>query len=187
MTALLPIVLQAALLQAVPAASATAPAGTPASHAATAVDRTGEWRAARWGMTVEEVLKAFPREARRMEPPLQLADGAVVAAEIPGVDLAGQPVDARFVFAGGKLALVSLRSPQQRYVPADTFEKLLGVLSKDFGGPGEPMTAGSVGELRQTTWRLARGVAELKYAQGVLVLQYHPAAAEEAGAAPAGR
>jgi len=172
---------------AAPAPSSAPPPATMARAAATdPADPSGEWRGARWGMTIDEVLKAFPGEARPMQPRLDLADGAVVAVEIPGVDLAGQPMDARFVFAGGKLAIVSLRSPQRSHVPADTYQKLAGHLAARFGGPGEPMTEGMVGEMRQTTWRLPRGVAELKHVQGVLVLQYHPAEAGEA-AAPARR
>lgn len=171
--------LAAALLAASPAAPAPAPAPARAARAATtdAVDPSGEWRAARWGMTIDEVLQAFPGEARTMKPAINLADGAVVAVEIPGVDLAGQPMDARFVFEGGRLAIVSLRSPQRSAVPDDVYQKLAGHLASRFGGPGEPMTEGFVGEMRQTTWRLPRGVAELKHVQGVLVLQYHPAAA----------
>lgn len=178
--------LAAALVAASPATPASAPAAPAAAPArATApdpVDPSGEWRAARWGMSVDEVLKAFPGEARPLQPRIDLADGAVVAVEIPGVDLAGQPMDARFVFAGGKLAIVSLRSPQRSHVPEDTYTKLAAHLATRLGGPGEPMTEGFVGELKQTTWRLPRGVAELKHVQGVLVLQYHPPAAAEPAA-----
>jgi hypothetical protein len=179
--------LVAALLAA--AAPPPPPAAAPAAPARVAgadpADPSGEWRGARWGMGVDEVLKAFPGEARPMLPRLDLADGAVVAVEIPGVDLAGQAMDVRFVFAGGKLAIVSLRSPQRSHVPADTYQKLVGHLAARFGGPGEPMPEGMVGELRQTTWRLPRGVAELKHVQGVLVLQYHPAEAGAPATAPA--
>jgi hypothetical protein len=170
--------LAAALLAASQPSPALAPAKPPDAKAAAAsadpADPSGEWRAARWGMTVDEVLKAFPGEARLMQPRIDLADGAVVAVEIPGVDLAGQPMDARFVFEKGRLAIVSLRSPQRGFVPEDTYAKLVSHLATRFGGPGEPMTEGFVGEMRQTTWRLPRGVAELKHVQGVLVLQYHP-------------
>ena len=79
-----------------------------------------------------------------------------------------------FVQAASAPFIVSLRSPQRGYVPEDTFAKLASHLATRFGGPGEPMTEGFVGEMKQTTWRLPRGVAELKHVQGVLVLQYHP-------------
>jgi len=177
--------LAAVLLAASPAAPSpsTAPATAKAAAPATdPADPSGEWRAARWGMTIDEVLKAFPGEARPMQPRIDLADGAVVAVEIPGVDLAGQPMDARFVFEKGRLAIVSLRSPQRGYVPEDTYTKLTSHLATRFGGPGEPMTEGFVGEMKQTTWRLPRGVAELKHVQGVLVLQYHPPASHDPAA-----
>src|SRR5512142_2089327 len=67
------------------------------------------WRKARWGMTVEEVLKAFPGEAKRLDPELKLKDGNVVAAGIDGYSVASRAFDVRFVFEGGKLAIVSLR------------------------------------------------------------------------------
>jgi hypothetical protein len=67
-------------------------------------------------------------------------------------------------------------------VPEDTYTKLAAHLATRFGGPGESMKDGLVGELKQTTWRLPRGVAELKHVQGVLVLQYHPPARPEPAA-----
>lgn len=157
--------------------SAAAPPAAP--QASAAIDPSGEWRGARWGMSVEEVLRAFPGEARRVEPALELADGAVVAVRIDRQEIAGHPFRVGFVFEGGKLALVSLRTPQDRPAGAEVYEGLAKLLGDRFGARGERSADDNFVDLRQTRWRLARGAVDLKYVPGVIVVLYHPLAAPD--------
>jgi hypothetical protein len=150
-----------ALLLVTPLASADAP-------------RTGAWRAARFGMTPEEVLAAFPKEAFRLSPEVTLADGKVVAVGIDGYAFEGLPFDVRFVFADGKLAMVSLRTPAK--VPADAaaYARLREALERKWGPPMEDDKDDKVVDMRQTRWNRGPDRADLKYIPGVVVLIHYP-------------
>jgi hypothetical protein len=124
-------------------------------------------------MTVEEVLRAFPGEARRLDPAERLADGNVVAAAIERFEVASTSFRVRFVFEGGKLALVSLRTPPDEYAAPEAFERLERHLAATFGAAGEVSRDDSFIDLRQTRWKLARGAVDLKYIPGVLVILHH--------------
>ncbi len=141
---------------------------------------SGEWRAARWGMAVGEVLKAFP-EATRVEPELKLADGNTVSAGIERHELGGHTFRVRFVFEGGKLALVSLLAGHERFAGAEAYEALRKVLAEGFGGPGESTKDDAFIDMRQVRWDLPRGRVDLKFIPGKLVLLFsrpEPAAAK---------
>lgn len=143
-----------------------------APPAAGAEGASGEWRAARWGMSVEEVLKAFPGEAARVEPELKLADGNTVAAGIQRHELGGQAFRVRFVFEGGKLALVSLLAGHEKYVGPEAYEALRKVMAERLGGPGESSRDDAFIDLRQVRWDRPRGRVDLKFIPGKLVILY---------------
>ena len=113
----------------VPAAKA-APGAPPASSATPvpSADPVGTapgeaWGSAHWNMTPEEVLSAFPK-AFRLEPEVRLEDGNTVTVGIDGHSFEGLAFRVRFIFAKGKLALVSLRTDPAKYVDAPAYEKL---------------------------------------------------------------
>jgi hypothetical protein len=128
-------------------------------------------------MTVEQLLAAFPGEAVRLEPEERLADGNVVAAGIERWVDAGQPFRVRFIFADGKLALVSLRSPVDQAATAASYEQLRKLLAERLGAAGEETTDDAFIDLRQTRWRAGESRVDLKYIPGVVVVLYSPWAA----------
>jgi hypothetical protein len=132
------------------------------------------WRAARWGMTVAEVVAAFPGEATRLTPEEKLADGKVVAAGIDGYTMASQAFRVRFLFDRGKLALVSLRTPQEKYADAAAYEQFRKYLGEELGGPGEATRDDNFVDLRQTRWKGPGTTVDLKFIPGVVVIQYYP-------------
>jgi len=132
------------------------------------------WRAARWGMTPAEVLAAFPKEARLLSPEVQLVDGNVIAAAIDGFPFEGLNFDVRFIFTGGKLSLVSLRTPQKQPVDADAYARLREALVKKWGAPLEETKDDNFIDMRQTRWNRGSSRADLKYIPGVVVLLYYP-------------
>jgi hypothetical protein len=191
----LPTRLAAAALSVVVAAAAPAadappakdaPAPPAASQAADAPPAPGEaWRATRWGMTPAEVVAALPGEAKLLTPPVNLPDGNVVAAGIDGYAWEGLAFQVRFVFEGGKLALVSLRTPQDRYVDAAAYETLRRSLVARWGAPRETTTDDAFIDMRQTRWDRGSSRADLKYIPGVAVLLLYPAPSARTAASTA--
>ncbi len=169
------------------AAGAAAPptAGPAAPAAAVAPDEaSGLWRAARWGMSVEELLVAFPGEARRLDPEIRLADGDVVAAGVDGQVVAGHPLVVRFVFTDGGLSIVSLRSPAGAYAGERVYRDLQAHLKGRLGAPTYEVVEKPFVEQRQTRWALARGVVDLKAIPGTVVLMYSASPPATPPAAP---
>jgi hypothetical protein len=144
--------------------------------AAHAAPPDAAWRAARWGMSVDEVVAAFPGEATRLEPAQTLADGNVVGAGIDEHVVDGQAFRVRFVFAGGRLALVSLRTPASAYAQPEVFTRVEAQLTAALGAPAARDSDDNFIDLRQTRWVSGRTAVDLKYIPGVVVLLYHPVA-----------
>jgi hypothetical protein len=170
-----------------PTASATAPAMHPSDERSGATPAAkervenspstlaGNWREARWGMTVEEVLAAFPGEAFRLDPELRLADGAVVAAGIEHYAIGAHDLRVRFVFERDGLALVSLRTPPSVYAEPAVFEELESHLRFTHGEPATIWRDRDLIDLRQTRWVVGGDAIDLEYIPGVAVLMYRPA------------
>jgi hypothetical protein len=134
----------------------------------------GDWRSARWGMSVEEVLAAFPGEAFRIDPPLKLADGNVVAVGIDGHEVGAHAFRVRFVFEAGKLAIVSLRTPSDVRAGPDVYASLQALLAERLGGAGESTANDDFIDMRQTRWKAGRSTVDLNYVPGTVVILYHP-------------
>lgn len=171
---------------AVAAALALASAAVARDTSPAGADDPPAWRAARWGMTVEDVLAAFPGEAVRLEQPVPLADGHVVAAGIDGFSLGPDRFQVRFVFEDGRLALVSLRTPERAYAPADRYAAVGALLARELGRPGEEARDDALVDLRQRRWEVGATRIDLKYLPGVLVVLYsrRPGAEDAGGPAP---
>lgn len=166
------------LLSAAPAAPAPAPAAAAASAPAAGerlLDATAAWRAARWGMTVDEVLRAFPGQAKRLDPALALADGKQVAVEIASVTQGGLDHRAHFLFEGGKLALVSLKSLPARPAAGSDYDAVKAALARDAGQAGEERPVELTVDYREVRFTAGVTSVDVKFLQGTLVLLYHPA------------
>jgi hypothetical protein len=136
------------------------------------------WQRLRWGMTVDEVLAAMPGSVR-IEPAVRLADGNAIGAGLDRVDVAAAAFRVRFIFEGPGLALVSLRTAQDRYADGAAFDAVARHLEARWGAPSEVTRDAEFIELRQNRWRLGRSTVDLKYIPGVVVILYHPAPAQE--------
>jgi hypothetical protein len=138
------------------------------------------WRAARWGMSVAEVLAAFPGEAVRLEPEERLEDGNVVAAGMDTYAIAGVQLRVRFVFTSGRLSLVSLRTLEADSATPEVYARVRAALAAQFGWPGASTKDDNFIDLRETRWRLGRTAVEAKYAAaragspGVLAVVWSP-------------
>jgi hypothetical protein len=154
---------------------ACAAAAVLAAASAGAAEPEGDWRAARWGMTQDEVLKAFPGEAARLDPPQKLADGNTVAVGIEKHEIGATPFRVRFVFdPGGKLALVSLRTDQKTFAGPPVFKETRDVLVAQLGKPGAESSDDNYIDMRQTSWWTKRSRIDLKYIDGVVVVLHSP-------------
>ncbi len=171
------------------AAALALAASARAADPAPAAPAQGDFRSARWGMTADEVLAAFPGQAFRLEPPLALKDGNVVAVGLPQETVADLAFRVRFVFEKGKLALVSYRTPENQPVKtAAPFTALEKLLTERWGKPTERSSDDNFVDMRLTRWRAGpRTIVDLKYIPGVVVILYHPAEEAAPAAAPAAR
>jgi len=158
-------------------AAAPASAGEPAATLARPAhfDPGGLWHGLRWKTPLAELLEALDGEARLLDKPVTLKDGNVVAAAIPVYRLEGQDLVVRFLFGDGRLALVSLRTLEDRYAKPEVYEKTARWLDERFGKKGEEGKDDNFIDLRQTRWRLAESQVDLKYIPGVMVILYSPA------------
>jgi hypothetical protein len=159
---------------AAPASPAAAPAGALVPTARL-LDATAAWRTARWGMTVDEVLKALPGQAKKLEKEQRLADGKVIAVGIDTIPMGGLTYRAHFLFEGGKLALVSLRNLTSKAATGDDYEALRKQLAQETGTPGEDHPLDASVDYREIRFTAGGTAVDVKYMQGTLVLLYHPA------------
>lgn len=169
-----PWFVSATLLGSLLSAPASSVAETPL--AATPLLDLG-FEAARWGMRVDEVLAAFPGEARRLEREEALENGNVVAAGIDRRRIGGVELRVRFVFSPERgLALVSLRTPERDRAPADAYRQVRAALAARHGWPGVETRDDQIVDQRQTRWTLGRTTVDAKYIPGVVAVVWYPSA-----------
>jgi hypothetical protein len=125
-------------------------------------------------MTPEEVVTAFPKEASLISPEVKLADGNTIAVRIDGYAFEGLTFDVRFIFEGGRLALVSLRTPAKKPVDADAYTRLRDALVKAWGPPLDETKDDAFIDMRQTRWNRGPDRADLKYIPGVVAILHYP-------------
>jgi hypothetical protein len=136
-------------------------------------------------MTLDELLKAFPGEAKALVPPERLADGNVVAAGIDRQVVGGTEFRVRFVLdPAGRLALVSLRTDPNAYFGPEVFERTVKALEPVHGKPNDQTSDDNYIDMRQATWRSDRGRVDVKYIPGVVAIVYASPAQRTAGAEP---
>jgi hypothetical protein len=139
------------------------------------VAEPGDWRAARWGMTEDEVVRALAGTAKKLPEPVKLADGNVIALEASDELVGGFAFQVRLVFdASGKLALVSLKSDPARSLRADAFEAVRKAVTEKLGRAGVYSSDDNFIDMRQETWRTPRTRVDVKYIPGSVVVMYSP-------------
>jgi hypothetical protein len=106
---------------------------TPSSAAPTTTTTTTVpspppvWGSARWGMTKDEVLAAFPGEAQRLDPPVAFGPQAPGASDvaIPAYELDGMKFRALFGFEADALNRVHLSAIKAAEATCGDLERLL--------------------------------------------------------------
>ncbi len=158
-------------------AAAPAPAAAPAAEGPVLplLSATAAFRGAGWGMTVDEVVKAFPGQARRLDPPQRLADGKSIEVAVEPLDIGGLAYRAHFLFEGGKLALVSLKTPAAKAATLADFDALKARLARETGTAGEDRPLDATFQYREVRFTAGATAVDVKFLQGALVLLYHPA------------
>ena len=174
MASMLSLLLAAALLTASPSPPSAAPPPSAPASAAPAAPAPEGWRSARFGMTPDEVVAAFPKEAVLVSPEVKLADGNSIAARIDAYAFEGLTFDVRFIFEGGRLALVSLRTPAKKPVDAEAYVRMRDALVKLWGTPLEETKNDAFIDMRQARWDRGADRADLKYIPGVVVIVIYP-------------
>jgi len=103
-----------------------------AALAAFAAEDPGGWTKAKWGMTDDQLLAAFPEQAVRLDPPEQ--NGARVA--IRSIDLAGAKFDVYFIPSDAGLRKVVLTAQHQPATSLDfLFQTVQNLLVDKYGRP----------------------------------------------------
>jgi hypothetical protein len=157
--------------------SDTAPGpSTPPSTAAAAPTTTTTtlpppvWRAARWGMTKDELLAAFPGEAQPLAAPTPFGPQTTGTAEaaIPEWTDGGVAYRVLFGFAASGLDRIYLKALKPT---AGTCEDVEKALTAAHSAPADRHATGTSLRGEETTWKLAdqtltlgcSGVASLGY------------------------
>jgi hypothetical protein len=167
-------VLRPLTIAALLAASAAWPA-EPAQSVPVRPAGAEAWGAARFGMTPDEVVTALRGEAVRLAPEVKLPDGNVVAVGIDGQVFEGLKVNVRFVFQEGGLALVSLRTLQNRYADPAAYDATRKALLERWGRPVDSSSDDNFVDMRQTRWDRGETRVDLKYIPGVVAVIFYPA------------
>ena len=144
----------------VPPAKRTALAATPTPLPPVA------WRNARWGMTAEEVLAAFPGEAQIKDPATRPWARTYCAVIIPRYEIEGSEFEVFFLFGDDSHTLesVHLHTPDKARPIPEAYERLKPLLTQKYGKPaseGEERSRGN--DDRNTYWFLPTTSIQLGY------------------------
>jgi hypothetical protein len=139
--------------QAAPSVAATAP-----PPPTTAPTPPPVWRAARWGMTKDEVLEAFPGEAQRLDTPApfpQPQAGSITQAgstdvAIPAYEADGSRFRVLFGFEGDRLSRIHLFASKAGDTTCPDLEKRL---TDEFSAPSQRGSTGSSLRGEEIVWR----------------------------------
>jgi len=95
------------------------------------------WRNAKWGMTEDEVLAAFPNEAKRSAKPDAYSQGMVSTIEIPNLQISGNDFVAHFLFDAEtkRLKAVNLKPDSSVKALEIIFPTLERNLTEKYGKP----------------------------------------------------
>jgi hypothetical protein len=122
------------------------------------------WQDSRAGMSVDEVVAAFPSSARVSVAPV---GGVQELLRLDGIEIAGKPCAARFLFRGAGLAMVVINAPPMHQVEAtDYFNKLADALRSRYGQEvGATDQRDRYSHERSITWKADRTQVKLRYSR----------------------
>jgi hypothetical protein len=111
------------------------------------------WREARWGMTRDEVLAAFPNEAQRLAAPTEFGAPQVGTSDvaIPSYDLDGTKFRVLFGFQSETLNRIQLSAAK---AGDDTCSEVEKSLTAKHSAPAQRENTGTSLRGQQMTWKL---------------------------------
>jgi hypothetical protein len=172
-----------------PEAPSAAPATTLAPPPTTVPTPPPVWRSARWGMSVPEVVAAFPGEAQKLAAPAPFAQpqpGSSLSAgsgevSIPSYEMAGATFRVLFGFHAKALDRIELQAIKPGAATCEDMEK---ALTEAHTTPAQRAKTGSSLAGDEITWKLpdqtivldCAGVASLGFL--TVTVDYLPPAVE---------
>jgi len=110
------------------------------------------WGAARWGMTKEEVLAAFPAEAQRLPQPVAFSSPSPGASDvaIPAYEMGGLKFRVLFGFESEALNRVQLSAIKPGDTACIDLEKLL---TEKYSAPADRSTTQTAMRSEQIVWK----------------------------------
>lgn len=104
------------------------------------------WQAARWGMTEQELLDAFPGQAVRLDGPTAPRDfdGIVARIGIPSVTIAGVQFAVYFLPGAAGLDQVKLMLRDRALASPELFTRVESALAEKYGRPSFHRGAGNL-------------------------------------------
>ncbi len=141
----------------------------PCASIGRASDAPNAWRNARWGMTVDEVVAAFPGEALRASP-AEIEKGAA-PVRIDKCEIAGTSFQVRFFFyRASRLSQITLAPSSKRDASRPVFDSLATRLTEEYGPPASDIADQSMGlaglRTAQKGWETAHARIGLTYMYG---------------------
>lgn len=134
-----------------------------------ASDARCAWQNARWGMTVDEVVAAFPGEAV-LASPAEIEKGAA-PVRIDKCEIAGTNFQAKFFFyRASRLSMITFAPTSKGDASRPLFDRLAKMLTERYGQPTSDVPDQSMGvaDLRTTQkeWAVADALIGLTYMYG---------------------
>jgi hypothetical protein len=128
------------------------------------------WRGARWGMTLAQVLSAFPGEARRLDSAESVGNSirgrGATRALIDTVDINGARLTAHFLFSTSSDSLVEIllrRFTQSGTQSEYDYVRLLSLLTSKYGPRSLTHEARARSTDLWSLWLLRQTTIELSY------------------------
>ena len=120
--------------------------------------RPQAWQAARWGMTAEQIIQAFPGAQPRQDA---ASDGYALRAFIPSYRIASFDYEVAFHFDGrGRLARIVIGPALVVQCTSQMFDSLAGPLTHKYGAPVSEIRKSLVD--RELSWRTSQTLVTLK-------------------------
>lgn len=141
------------------------------------------WQESRVGMTIPEVLRAFPGATELSAPPKN-GDGSYDGVQLPPVEIGGCPFEPRFLFQQDKLSAVRLTCKTESVQNTDRVNKALQEALRAKYGQEISREKNSIGTI--SAWYSSGTKIQLQAIQigsgpGLVIVFYTPNTGRDAG------